>query len=78
MLMSTSPLSKFGIEAQFRFTTSPAAFLKEIGSTNVYTYTSKDTHKYKNHRSSASLVESTPNEIIVSKIKVNLNESDYE
>jgi DNA modification methylase len=77
-LISKPPLSKFGIESKFNFEYNLNAFLSPLNGSSVYTYTEKVSHKYKNSIRSSELAKTDKSEILLSKIKVNLNEKDYE
>lgn len=76
--ISQPPLSKFGIEAIFNFEKSLNTFLSFLNNSTIYTYTTKVTHKYKSCIKSIELAKTDKSEIILSKIKVDLNEKDYE
>jgi DNA modification methylase len=78
-VISKPPLSKFGIEAKFYFEQDTSIFVSKLNSSKVYTYTRNVTHKYKNIFSVEQLLNTAEkSDIILSRIKVKLNEKDYE
>jgi DNA modification methylase len=76
-LIAKPPLSKFGIEPKFVFEIDSKKFILSLGKDSLYTYTSNVTHKLKQTISGFDLETVKKPEIIISKIKVELNESDY-
>jgi DNA modification methylase len=77
-LTKQAPLSKFGIEANFFIEFKLDKFLSKLGSSKTYTYTDKATHKFKSFINTVDLQKTHKSEIILSKIKVDLLESDFE
>jgi DNA modification methylase len=77
-LISKPPLSKFGIEAKFRFDKKLSSFSKSINRGLLFTYTSKVSHKYKSKIKHFELDKLDESEVILSNIMVDLNEKDYE
>ena len=71
------PLSKFGIEPSFNFLINIDSFINLTSTRGLYTYTVKDTHKIHKEFSLKRVMENS-NEVIVSKIKIDLNEKDHE
>ena len=72
------PLSKFGIEPKFYFTKKSEHFEASIKQKYVYYYTEKVSHKFSGKLEKNNLKELPSSAIIISNIKVNLNEGDYE
>ena len=72
------PLSKFGIEPKFKLETNLKRFVRLCNTTKVYTYTKRVTHKYKNQVLLEETVNHKAEDLILSKIKVDLVENDYE
>lgn len=70
-----APLSKFGIDPEFITYTDVNAFNKLIEGRNNFSYTDKVTHKFKNQVNVSNISDS---EIIISKIKVDIDEKDYQ
>jgi len=77
-ITSKPPLSKFGIEAVFELQESLDTFVKNFLGSTIYTYSSKVTHKYKRQIKDFELAKTEHSELILSKIKLDLNEKDYE
>ena len=77
-LINKAPLSKYGIEPLFKFILNTEEFLNIITDQEIYVYSNKITHKFKSIFNSADLLRSNNSEIIISKIKVNLDEKDYD
>lgn len=78
-LSSKAPLSKYGIQPKFVVKDSFNSFVKGMGSrSQMFTYTNKVTHKFKQQITSNKLTETSKDERILSKIKVELDEKDYE
>jgi DNA modification methylase len=74
-----APLSKFGIETIFEVEKNFENIISRIGGrTQLYTYTTKITHKFNKHVVGAKFLTLQKSNIILSKIKVNLNEKEYE
>ncbi len=77
--VSKPPLSKFGIEAEFDCVQDLQIFLSKVDNQKrLYSYTNKITHKFKNELTHQNIESLNSTEIIISKIKVDLTESDYE
>ncbi|OGS74392.1 MAG: hypothetical protein A3F91_02430 [Flavobacteria bacterium RIFCSPLOWO2_12_FULL_35_11] len=72
------PLSKFGIEPIFYFTTLYDIFESKVKQKFVYCYSNKVTHKFSSRINKNEINESPKPIIIFSNIKVDLNEKDYE
>jgi DNA modification methylase len=78
-IISKPPLSKFGIDPIFLFEKNINQFLIHLnGGSTIYTYTEKSTHQYSNSIKEFELAKTSKAEIILSKIKVDLSEKDYE
>ncbi len=75
-ICSNKPLSNFGIEAKFNFVKKDKLFYNLLNRNRVYTYTSAVTHKYSKLFKKKD--ELNNSDLIFSKIKVDLNEKDYE
>jgi DNA modification methylase len=74
-----APLSKFGIESIFEVEKNLENFLSRIGpKTNLYTYTTKITHKFNKQVVGDKFLALPKSNTILSKIKVDLDEKDYE
>lgn len=82
LLLSVSnkvPLSKYGVQAEFLIKSDKKAFLTAIGNRNIiYSYTNKITHKFQHQVKRADISQLPKTEIILSGIRVDLNEKDYE
>jgi DNA modification methylase len=78
-IISTPPLSKFGVQPKFDTIMDLDAFVSSFKNcSTIYTYNTKSTHKYISaikHSEIEKLNRTT--EKILSKIKVDLNERDY-
>lgn len=70
-----APLSKFGIEPVFKYYTDIESFKAGIPD-DIYKYTIKETHKFHSYINKNE-IKINQNEIL-SNIRVNLNEKDYE
>jgi 16S rRNA G966 N2-methylase RsmD len=78
-LASKAPLSKYGIQPRFVIEKNIDNFLKYLGDrTTLFSYTVKATHKFKKQLPSHKFIETSKDEKILSKIKVELDEKDYE
>jgi DNA modification methylase len=77
-LINKPPLSKFGVDSRFKFEKNIDKFLAPINGSFVYTYTEKISHKYKNRIKGFELAKTGKSEVLLSKIKVDLDEKDYE
>ncbi|MEQ6121211.1 site-specific DNA-methyltransferase [Reichenbachiella sp. MALMAid0571] len=73
-----APLSKFGVEPEFFLTSEIEEFKPLISKKDIYVYTNKVTHKYKRFLENRDLSLKIKNELILSEIKVELDEKDYE
>lgn len=73
-VISKPPLSKYGLEAGFSYITKLDNFT--INDESIYTYTNKITHRFM--RIVHDLSELRENEFILSPIKININEKDFE
>lgn len=74
-LISHPPLSKFGIEPNIVFHFDEKKILKSLKNKNVYSYTNNVTHKYEEKYNPDKKIEKFK---IISPIKINLNEEDFE
>jgi len=73
------PLSKFGVQPSFKIEKSLGDFISLIGkNSQLFSYTAKTTHKYTTKLKGGEIANLSKTEIILSKIKVDLNEKDYE
>ena len=77
-IIEKAPLSKFGIEAIFDFNLSSNDFNSSINNGTFYIYTKKVTHQFKEKINAKELSVLAKTDLIVSKIKVDLDEKDYE
>lgn len=77
-IIEKAPLSKFGIEAVFDFSTKNEDFISTINKDTLYVYTIRITHKYKEKISIKELARLSKTDLIISEIKVDLDEKDYE
>lgn len=73
-----APLSKFGIDPKFNFISNMKEFTEIVAGKNMFTYTNQITHKFKKKFEVEDLYKPAKSEIIVSNIKVDLDEKDYE
>lgn len=76
-LASTPPLSKFGIEPQFTIYRENVQFIEKLKEKKLYIYTDKSTHVYKRKFSIDQLLSLRSNEIIISDIKLMIDEKRY-
>lgn len=76
-IISKAPLSKFGIEPNFEFVSNIDDFKALLKGNNLFVYTTKTTHKFQKRFKAKDFGESTEN-VIISRIKVNLDEKNYE
>ena len=74
-LISRPPLSKFGIEPNIVFHFDEKKLLKNLKNENVYVYASRITHAYEEKYNHNKKIEKFK---IISPIKINLNEEDFE
>ncbi|MBI3235300.1 MAG: site-specific DNA-methyltransferase [Bacteroidetes bacterium] len=77
-LAEKAPLSKFGIEPIYSFSNEINEFSKSFSSKNLYLYDWKITHKFKKKFESSDLTQIKKNDLLISPIKVDLDEKDYE
>ncbi len=75
--ISKAPLSKFGIDPRFSYYSNVKVFLTHLTSKKLFVYTSMATHKYKIKFEIPDLSNLSKTDVIISKIKVNLDEKDY-
>jgi hypothetical protein len=73
-IISRPPLSKYGIAPKFQFFHDKNTFISKLKSKKLYAYTAQVAHKYNDVFKKASLKEYS----LISPIKVNLNEKDFE
>ncbi|MFD2036061.1 DNA-methyltransferase [Belliella marina] len=76
--ISKAPLSKFGIDPRFRFISNINDFYDLLSNKKLYSYTTQVTHKFKKEFVLEELIDLPKSDIIISRIKVNLDEKDYE
>lgn len=76
-LITKPPYSKFGIEAQFVLHNTLPSFLRAIEGKRLYTYTPKNTHFFKRKFSIQNLKAPTTDEVIVSEIRLEIDESEF-
>jgi hypothetical protein len=74
-LISGPPLSKYGIEACFRYNYDRTNFWNFCNDKDMFLYSDKVTHKYINKFNPKHKISKF---IIISPIKVDLNEEDFE
>lgn len=72
------PFSKFGIEPNFSFTLDLNEIEKLTQKGKYYLYTTQSTHKFKKVFELKDLNKSSKSDCIISKIKVELDEKDFE
>lgn len=77
-LVGKPPLSKFGIEPIFYFTINTSLFIKNLQYNEIYVYSSGNTHKFQKVIQPKDLINSSRLDLIISNIRVDLNEKDYE
>lgn len=77
-LFGKPPLSKFGIEPIIKFTINPSQFIKSLQHSELYVYSSGNTHKFQKIIKPKDLINSSRLDLIVTNIRVDLNEKDYE
>jgi len=75
-----APFSKFGIESSFHYVNNFTTFISKIESNSktLYLYNYKATHKFIKKIKSAEINKEEKSQVIISPIKVNLDEKDYE
>lgn len=73
-----SPLSKFGIEPQFTYTSNFDTFSSKIDNKELFSYTNKISHSYTRKLAINDINSLSKPETIISDISVSLNEKDYE
>lgn len=79
VISDKAPLSKYGIQAEFLIKSDRRAFLKAFSNRNIiYSYTTKVTHKFQQEVARANISRLPKSQIILSSIRVDLNEKDYE
>lgn len=76
-ITSNPPLSKFGIEPRLIAYREADLFVKNLSAKQLYVYTDKATHTYKRKFSTVELLTLKNNEIILSDIKLELDEKKY-
>ena len=77
-ITSKAPLSKFGIEPQFKFISKTSDFADSLSNKKMYVYTTQITHKFKKEFELKELTKPSISDVIISNIKVDLDEKDYE
>jgi DNA modification methylase len=77
-LIKKAPLSKFGIEPQFSFITNINDFIELINNDKMFLYSIDATYKIKKQFDIQDLVKYSRSDVLISNIKVNLDEKDYE
>ena len=77
-IINKPPLSKFGIDSKFNFYTDTNSFYKLLYNKKLYVYTFQVTHKYLKELDVGDSHGDSISEVIISKIKVDLDEKDYE
>lgn len=73
-----APLSKFGIDSRFHFLSNVNEFIDLLDSKNLFIYTSQITHKFKKKIEPKDLYKLSKTDVIISRIKADLDEKDYE
>lgn len=76
-LISKSPLSKFGIEPEIILMNDVTLFLNQLENKTLYTYSQKSTHCFVNEIVNIK-TEYQISSPIISELKVELDEKDYE
>jgi len=76
-IVSKPPLSKFGIEPNFKIVAHSNNLADNLESEYIYTYTLKNTHKYSRKVIKSELDTLNKEERIVSELKISLNEENY-
>ena len=78
-IINKAPLSKFGIDPKFHIISNINDFTNIISKKkNLFVYSSMVTHRFKSKFNIKNLSNSSKSDIILSKIKVNLDERNYE
>lgn len=77
-LHNKPPLSKYGVDPNVSIVEDPVQFIKSLPTATIYSYTRTNTHKFQRQLSSKEVSSLPHGEIILSKIKVELDEKDYE
>lgn len=77
-IVDKPPLSKFGIEGVFVFHQNVGSFLDTIGDKPLYLYTTRNTHAFKKKFQRKDLAAGKADEVIISEIKLQVDESLYE
>ncbi|MDD5765140.1 MAG: site-specific DNA-methyltransferase [Candidatus Marinimicrobia bacterium] len=72
------PLSKFGIEPIFTFTSNLSTFISSLSNGPLFLYTNRITHKFRKIFRLEDINISSKSDIIISNIKIELNEKDFE
>ncbi len=78
LLTLKPPLSKFGIEPHYSFTINKSNFIKDLKYNVLYLYSSGNTHKYKVEIKPKDILNKSNKDLIISNIKIDLDEKDYE
>jgi len=77
-LIQKAPLSKFGIEPIFDYIINKDDFLSLLGNGNLFLYSHQTTHKFKKKFDIQDMTIDSNINLIISEIKVELDEKDYE
>lgn len=77
-LCSKAPLSKFGIEPMFYFISNINDFISLADKGKLFTYSIESIYKFKKQFDLTDLTRASKSDVIISDIKVNLEEKDYE
>ena len=77
-ICSKPPLSKFGIDPTIFYVTDKTVFLGKINRQRVFTYTEKSTHRYKESVNKDKAINASCSDLIISGIKVDIDEKEYE
>jgi len=75
LISNSKAISKFRLDVEVACVSSPEAFKTSLPTQELYTYLEQSTHKYKSITDKLSFDFSS---LILSPIKVSLNESDYD
>lgn len=77
-IISKPPLSKFGIQSNIDLSSDLNNFLSKIRDREIFVYTKRDTHKFVKRFDLNNFSKLNKTDVILSDIKVELNEKDFE
>lgn len=77
-LTSSPPLSKYGIDPKIIFYKDLPSFTRKLRNQTLYLYSTKNTHSLKKEFAFSDLGQSSDQDVIISGIKVEIDESLYQ